>query len=255
MDMNSQIYRLCFTVACGIIALIGCNTNPVATDTDQNPAAPSGATLIVSDGFGGDLSKWMSKYMINENDFYYPMRITDAAAHAGKHSLTTDSNRTALAYEIRATDRVEEGIVGTSFYIMTKATGQINFTVEMGQYGGSSGGLFKSFGMGFDARDSLKCTTFDNYGGRTDKILGVIESNRWYKCKVEVDFTAQNAVYYLDDVKVWESTLPTVEMYGIDRLLVYRGEFAEGQKPSEYSVLCSEGPKQYFIDDIIFYKK
>jgi hypothetical protein len=145
--------------ACGVF--IGCNNSNTVTppSSDANPAAPTGATLIYSDGFGGDLSKWETNYMILVSDFYPHMKITTDAAHTGTHSLTSDSCRTALLYKL--SPRLETGIAGVEYFIMAKAKGKANFVVEIGQDAGSSGGLFKAFGMGFDPTDFLKCIYYD----------------------------------------------------------------------------------------------
>jgi hypothetical protein len=206
---------------------------------------------IFSEDFENDLSKWEQNFMINVGDFYSRMRITSQAAYSGIYSLTTDSNRTALLYKI--SPRFDSGICGVQFYLMAKAKGQINFTVELGQDAGSSGGLFKAFGIGFDVRDSVKTTNYDAYTGRIDKMVGPIVPDHWYKCKIEIDFTTKKTAYYIDDQKIDEGNLPILEMYGIDRLLVFRGE---GYITSDENVIpCIEGPKPYFIDNVVFYKK
>lgn len=242
-------------VACVALAFTGCNTSSSNNDDpDKTLATPTGATAIFSDGFGGDLdsdSIWQATYMINVGDFYPHMRITADAAHTGTHSLTTDSSRTALVYNIDP--RAESGIIGVQFYIMAKTAGEINFTVQIGQNSGSSGGLSKSFGLGFDPTDSIKCTYYDTHyemnNGSNDSMLSAIELNRWYKCAVEVDFTGKTIKYYLDDVNVRTLALPTAEMYGIDRLLVFRGMTGSNE------VASSDGPKSCYADDIVLYEK
>jgi hypothetical protein len=227
--------------------MVGCKNN-------SNPAAPVGQrTVIFSDGFESpviDTSIWRLTYMVNFPDFYPQMRITTDAAHTGARSLTSDSNRTALVYETPPKARIETGIAGAEFYIMAKAAGQINFTVEIGQYKGSSGGLGKAFGFGFDRTDSLKCTYFNDHVGQNDSMLSSIQLNHWYKCVVEVDFIDTTVTYYLDDAKVRALPLPTLdqEMMGIDRFLVFRGM-------GLVDLPNAEGPKPYFADDIVFYKK
>lgn len=220
--------------------MAGCKSS----DNSVNPV--DNRTVIFTEGFEGDLSNWRPNYMITVGDFYPQMRITADAAHAGTHSITTDSNRTALLYYTDS--RIEKGIVGAEFYIRANAAGQTNFTVEIGQNAGSSGGLGKAFGLGFDKTDSVKCTYYDSYTGQNDKMLSAIQANRWYKCDVEVDFTAKTAAYFLDGAKVRTVGLPTQEMYGIDRVLVFRGM-------GLVDLPNAEGPKPYFADDIVFYKK
>jgi hypothetical protein len=243
--------------AISISGFLGCGDPVSGNDKGETPAAPAGTQAVFAEGFGGDLSKWDNNYMITVGDYYPHMRITDEVAHSGKYCATTDSNRTALLYKI---DPRLEGTVcnicGVEFYIMSKGAGKINFTVELGQNAGSSGGLGKAFGVGFDVRDSIKSTSLDpnRTSGdiRLDKLVGTITPGKWYKCKIEIDFTAKTATYYIDDNKVDQHALPTVEMYGIDRMLVYRGKYGG---TNDYPIECSEGSKQYFVDDIVLYKK
>ena len=221
-------------VVCVAGLMMGCSKK-------DNPVAPPERTVLFTEGFEGDLSNWRDNYMINIGDFYPQMRISTDAARTGTHSITSDSNRCALLYYVDP--RVETGIVGGEFYIMATAAGQTNFTVEIGQNAGSSGGLGKAFGFGFDQTDSVKCTFYDSWTGPNDTMISALQLNHWYKCVVEVDFTAQTITYYLEGAKVRTRPLPTQEMYGIDRVLVFRG------------IMGAEGPTSYFADDIVLYKK
>ena len=252
--MFHRIFYMSAAIACVMGALTGCN-NPASEEQSDNPPVPAGVNLIYSDGFGGDLSDWETNYMITVGDNYPHMRITRDAVHSGKYSVTTDSNRTALLYSLLPAERVETGIAGVQFYIMAKEKGGANFTVEIGQNAGSSGGLGKAFGIGFDPNDSIKCKYYDMLGSVAiaDTMLSPMQLNQWYKCAVEVDLTVGTVTYYIDDVKVLSKALPTQDMMGIDRLLLYRGLYVER---ADYSIVdCKEGPKQYYADDIVFYKK
>jgi hypothetical protein len=225
--------------------MMGCGsssspTGPAAT-TDASISAPAGARVILSEGFGGDLSKWQPLYMINIGDNYPQMRITTDAFHTGTHSITSDSNRSALVFNLP--DRAEDSVVCAQFYFMTKAAGHINFTVEIGQNAGSSGGLGKAFGLGFDSTNNVKSTYWDMFTGQNDTMLGAIQPNKWYKGLVEFNWNTSTITYYLDDAVVRTVPFPTSDMMGIDRLLVFRG------------INGVDGPKQYYIDDIILYKK
>jgi hypothetical protein len=222
----------------------GCNSNSVGPTSTDSPPIPTGATVVFSDGFGGDLSKYKASYMINVNDFYSPMRITTDAAHSGTHSVTSDSNRTALEYDL--VPSIISGIVGVQFYIMAKSSGQTNFTVQIGKNAGSSGGLGKQFGLGFDKSDFVKCVLYnmDDFTPQQDSLLAPIQFNHWYKCVVEINFVTNMVTYYLDDAVVKSMSFPALAtMYGIDRLLVFRG--TDG----------ADGPKPYYADDIVLYKK
>lgn len=236
----------------GVLAVIGFMTagckNPVSPETILTP---TGVTVVFSDGFGGDLSNYKPTYMINVGDFYPQMQITTDAAHSGTHSITSASNRSALEHDFKPAlnrDTVAgTTVVGIQFYIMAKSSGQTNFTVQIGKNAGSSGGLGKEFGLGFDKSDSVKCVFYnlDDFTPQQDSLLAPIQFNHWYKCVVEIDFTANSVAYYLDDVLVKNMVLSfdLKTMYGIDRLLVFRG--LEG----------ADGPQPYYADDIVVYKK
>jgi hypothetical protein len=199
----------------------------------------------MSEGFGGDLSTWETEYMINFGDPTYPrMRITTDTAHTGTHSLMSDSNRTALLYKLP--EKLQDSIAGLQCYILAKEKGHTNFTVQLGQDAGSSGGLAKKFGFGFSPTDSVVTVFYDNYGGQKDMAVAAIQLNHWYKCVVEVNFTTKVISYSLDDQLVRTAPLPEIEMYGIDKLLVLRGfEPTEG----------ADGVKKCYVDDIVLYKK
>ena len=231
--------------------MLGCKNNP-ASPAKPNPVDTT-RTVLFREGFEEDSAKldsiWTSYMITTDEGFYAKMRSTMAAAHSGTHSITTDSNWTALEYNVFS--RIETGIVGVEFYIRANAAGQTNFTVEIGQYAGSSGGLAKAFGLGFDRNDSVKYTYYNGFTGQhSDSMISPIRFNNWYKCAVEVDFTAWTVTYYLDDAKVRTKPLPALaeEMYGIDRVLVFRGM-------GLVDLPNAEGPKPYFADDIVFYKK
>jgi hypothetical protein len=137
-------------------------------------------------------------------------------------------------------------VVGIQFYIMAKSSGQTNFTVQIGKNAGSSGGLGKEFGLGFDKSDYVKCVFYnlDDFTPQQDSLLAPIQFNHWYKCVVEINFATNMVTYYLDDVLVKSMNFPALAtMYGIDRLLAFRG--LEG----------ADGPKPYYADDIAVYKK
>jgi hypothetical protein len=232
--MIQRIKAIIVALAAMSCMMSGCKSNSVAPMW----------TVVFSDGFEGDLSNYKPTYMINVNDFYSQMRITTDAAHSGTHSVTSDSNRSALEYDLIPS--IISGIVGVQFYIMAKSSGQTNFTVQIGKNAGSSGGLGKQFGLGFDKSDSVKCVLYnmDDFTPQQDSLLSPIQFNHWYKCVVEINFATNMVTYYLDDAVVKRMSFPALAtMYGIDRLLVFRG------------IDGAEGPKPYYADDIVLYKK
>ena len=228
-----------------ILSSIGCVSLMFVMGCNSSNNPPASSPSILSEGFEGSLSSWQTEFMINFGDPTYPrMRITTDAAHNGTHSLISDSNRTALLYNLP--DKLQDSIACLQFYMMAKEQGHTNFTVQIGQDAGSSGGLCKKFGFGFSPTDSIVTVFFDNYGGVHDTAVKAIVLNQWYKCNIEVNFTTQVISYLLDDQIVRTAPLPTIEMYGIDKLLVLRGfEPTEGE----------DGVKKCYVDDIVLYKK
>jgi len=235
-----------------LVFVMGCN---------PTSSSSSGTTTILTEGFEKNLSSWSSEYRINLDDPTYPqMRITTDAAHTGTHSLTSDSTTTALIYSLpNKLQSSDSALVYLQFYMMAKAYGEANFTVQIGQDAGSSGGLFKKFGFGFNTNDSIETVYFDNHNtdmtnnGYTEAPVSKITLNHWYKCVVEVNFTTKKVNYSIDDALVLSKDLPTSDMAHIDRLLVFRG--ATVDRPDYSSVACKEGVKQYYADDIVLYKK
>lgn len=243
---------------CGIITFTGCD-NPASNtpEEDKTPAGPAGSTLLFGEGFGSGLSKWEGVYMISSMEMYQQMRITTDAAFTGTHSLTTDSNMTAL-YHVE-NNRIENGTVGVEFYMKAKSAGHVNFGVEIGQNPGSSGAVSPAFGIFFDPSDSIKCIFFTTWPANdVQKTIAPIQPDHWYKCRVEVNFASATATYYIDDALVHTQVYPStgddkdIGLMGIDRVLVFRGKYGN---PLSNPSTSDEGTKPYFVDDIAFYKK
>jgi hypothetical protein len=136
---------------------------------------------------------------------------------------------------------------------MAKSAGNINFVCMIGKNAGSSAGLNKAFGIGFDSSNVLKTVYYDDHSmfGNYDSLLsGIpIQPDHWYKCRIDVNLnphatdSTKGVTYYVDDKKVrWVAT-PSEAFPGIDRLLVYRGPAGQ------------DGSKPYYVDDVVLYKK
>jgi hypothetical protein len=253
--MAHRLILAASAAACIAATMIGCGSkdNPVAPAAgDASISGPAGSTAVFSEGFGGDLSKWEQQFMINVGDYYPQMRITTAAFHTGTHSITSDTSQSALVHAFSGP--MYTGIAGVQFYVMATAKGEANFTVQIGQNAGSSGGLGKAFGLGFDKTDSVTCIYYDYMGftQRQDSAVAPMQVNHWYKCVVEVNFSDTTISYYLDDQKVRTRHDLLSDWNGIDRVLVFRGV-----NPEDLSAGTDHlaGPKPYYADDIVFYTK
>jgi hypothetical protein len=249
--MVRKIQVIGAVMVCGIVALTGCNNPPVTAEKDTTPTPPAGSTLIFGEGFGEGMAKWEGVYMISSAEMYRQMRITTEAAHNGTHSVTTDSNMTAL-YHVEK-EREETGTVGLEFYMKAKAKGGINFGVEIGQNPGSSGAVSPTFGIFFDPSDSIKCIFFTTWPANDVQVMvAAIEPDHWYKCRVEVNLDDSTASYYIDDaLKHTQKFSADIGLMGIDRVLVLRGKYGN---PLSTPSTSAEGTKPYYVDDIAFYK-
>jgi hypothetical protein len=237
--MIRTVGKLSVVLAVGSVFMLGCS----------NPAGPVD-NILFSEGFEGDLSNWSINYQINTTDPRLPrMAISTVAAHSGTHAITTDSNNKALMLTIDSTaafpkmKRIESGVAGLEFYFMAQSAGGINFTIEIGQNAGSSGGLGYAYGIGFDPSNNLKCTYSDLYNdARKDSLYTPLVSGQWYKGTVEISFTAKTVNYYLDGKQI--RTMPLHGgIQGLDRVLIFRGL----DDPA--------GPMPYFADDMKLYTK
>jgi len=100
--------------------------------------------------------------------------------------------------------------------------------------------------MGIDKSDSLWYTLqkSDNPQADSDlvyKNFAALEFNKWYKCAIEYDFNLQKATYFLNGLVVYTRSAPGIHV--LDMFITMRDE------------LGSQGPKDYFIDDITIYKR
>ncbi len=225
--------------ACSLLITTGC-------EKENNPASGDGRTVIFSDGFEKDLSGWQGGYQVTQEDMYKPMRITSTVKNSGNNSITSDSSMTAL-YHIEL-DRIESGTVGVEFFMMAQSLEKTNFGVEIGQNPGSSGAVSPSYGIYFDPLDSIKCTSYASFPSvDIQKMVAPIQAGKWYKLNVEVNMDNSTVTYSIDGSVVHTETISS--LYGIDRLLVFRGKYGKDYSES------SEGVKPYFIDDITYYKK
>jgi hypothetical protein len=251
MGRNCILTSLAAGLFAATLLVIGCTVPNLLGTPDPLPMGPDGATVLFRDSFGGSLSHWDASYMVSIGVFYPRMRNSVAEVHSGTHSVTSDSSWSALVSSLASDNIINTNIAGLEFWLYAKTLGEANFAAQIGQNAGPSGGLGKSYGIGFGRNDSIKCTYFDFTDSipYRNKSIAPIQLDHWYRCDVEVDFNAKAISYYIDSVKVQTVPLQLDEMYGIDRILISRGE-----DPTD-SLDHPSGPKQYFIDDVVLYKK
>jgi hypothetical protein len=173
------------------------------------------------------------------------MTITDSAAHAGKQSLTCDSNCTGIKGTIGT--EIEDSTAGIQFYLMAKKPEETDFSAGLAQLGSAGNGLFAFVGMGIDKSDSFTCfyqqqPDNGNSGtGMIQKNVVPLGFNKWYKCNIEYNYGNDTATYFLNGA------------------VVYKVDFGGMQAISDFFAirdsLGSQGPKDYYLDDITVYKK
>jgi hypothetical protein len=191
------------------MAFITCNekSGPTTPSTPINPPPdPTAGQIIVSEGFEND-SIFRTNYRVLS---FEPgkMSISAQNPHSGTHSLTSDSNKTSIACQIDPA--IGDSIAGLQFYLKATKHGQ-NLIVAMCKTGSSPSGLWTTIGMGIDKSDSLRYVYEDNPDAiiNEHKNFAKLTLNKWYKCRVEYDYTDTTLTYYVDDAVVRTRTAPS----------------------------------------------
>jgi hypothetical protein len=248
--MMRMVGKVSVMLVFGTVCMLGCKSNPVTPPAQSSLPDTTGRDAVFTEGFEGDLSSWAINYLLTTAEPRVPrMRISTAAAHEGTHAITTDSNWTALMLNIDSTASfpkmkvIESGVAGVEFYFMAQSAGGINFTIELGQNAGSSGGLGYAYGIGFDTSNKLKCTYSDLYNDdRKDSLYTLLVPGKWYKGTVEISFTAKTVNYFLDGKQIRTMPLQVADLKRLDGVLLFRG-------------VGAEGAMSYFADDFKLYTK
>jgi hypothetical protein len=233
-----MVYAIAAVALCAMV--VSCSkktTNPV-----KPPDQPLG-NVILSEGFEGD-----STYLDSNNYrqiTYGPaqgrMSISTEHAHSGKSSLTSDSNNTGIKKGISPS--IDDSIAGLQFYLMATMAAHTDFIVAICKPGSSANGLFTIIGMGIDMSDSLKYV-YENTPGdpiNEHKNFSALTLNKWYKCKIEYDYSDTTLTYFLDNDTVYTRTAPSPMT--LQTLVAIRDS------------LGAKGPSGYYVDDIIVYKR
>jgi len=231
-------FRIAFVIASVVIGgiMVMCNSKNAPT----SPTVPG--TTIFSEGFESNLTLDSLGY---RQVVYTPgealMSISTQCAHTGTHSLTSDSNNTSIKY--RFDTPISDSIAGLQFYLMATKAAHTNFLAAICQPGSSANGLFIILGLGIDKSDSLMyfCQTDPDSAGTTSKNFAALTLNKWYKCKIEYNFTDTTLTYYVDDVIVGNKI--TSAPKSLQTFVVMRDN------------LGAQGTSGYYLDDITVYKR
>ena len=231
--------RIAFAIAvvaiCGMIMNCNKNSNPTGPTP---PPDPTTGQIIVSEGFEGDLSNYRQ---INYDSSQGMMSISTQYAHSGKASLTSDSNNTGIKRTVDPS--IHDSIAGLQFYLMATKDAHTDFMAAICTPGSSANGLYSILGMGIDKSDSLRYVyekdPLDPINEH--KNFAALTLNKWYKCKIEYDFTDTTLTYYLDDAIV--HTQPASNLMTLEMFVVMRDS------------LGAQGPSGYYLDDVIIYKR
>ena len=231
MRMIRMIYTMAAVATWGLI--MQCNNG-------SDPIGPSENVTgtIISEGFEGDLSGYKQ---ITYQTGQRMMSIATQHAHSGKGSLTSDSNNTSIKRVISPS--IDDSIAGLQFYLMATKLAHTNFFAAICKPGSSANGLFTIIGMGIDKSDSL-IYIYENLPG--DPInehvnFAALTLNKWYKCKLEYNYSDTTLTYFLDNKTVYTRTTPspmTLQIFAVIR---------DG--------LGAQGTSGYYIDDISIYKR
>ena len=230
-----RISRIPYAVAAAIGGMVvSCNgpNSPIAS-----PDLPPGS-VIFSEEFEGDLSSYRQiTYAIGQG----MMSLSTQQARSGKRSLTSDSNNTGIKRVIDPS--INDSIAGLQFFLMATTTAHTNFIAAMCKPGSSANGLFSIFGMGIDQSDSLKYV-YENAPGDTineHKNFAALVLNKWYKCKIEYDYTDTILTFFVDNTVVYTRSAPSPMT--LQTFVVMRDD------------LGAQGPAGYYLDNASIYKR
>ena len=168
------------------------------------------------------------------------MSISTQHVISGTGSLTSDSNNTSIKGII--SPAIDDSIAGLQFYLKATKAAHTNFFAAMCKPGSSRNGLITIFGMGIDKSDSLNYIYEDNLNGNINEHINfaALTLNKWYKCKIEYNFSDTTLTYSLDDAIICTKPVPNPTTLQI--FIVMRDS------------LGAQGPSGYYLDNVAVYK-
>jgi hypothetical protein len=209
--------------------------------TENSPTTPPDTVpgnVILSEGFEGDLSNYKQITYVEGQGM---MSISTQHALFGKGALTSDSNNTGIKKMFDPS--IYDSIAGLQFYLMSTKAAHTNFIAALCQTGSSANGLYTVFGMGIDRSDSLKYV-FENAPldpMNEQKNFAPLTLSKWYKCKIEYNFTDTTLTYSVDDSVVYQRGVPNP--MGLQIFVAMRDS------------LGAQGPSGYYMDNVSIYKR
>lgn len=234
-----RTFQMVYAIAAAAIGamFIMCNNDKGPTDPPDNPEPPPG-NVILSEGFEGDLSNYRQITYTPEQGL---MSISTQHPKTGSGSLTSDSNNTSIKRIIEPS--IEDSIAGLQFYIMATNAAHTDFFAAICKLGsGPDGGLITKYGMGIDKSDSLNYICYDYLNSINErKNFAPLTLNKWYKCRIEYDYTDTTLTYYLDNDTVYTGLSPNPVT--LQYFVVIRDN------------LGAPGAAGYYVDDVVIYKR
>ena len=241
MRTSRMVYAITVAAIGGMVIM--CNQNKAPTDPPDNPEPPPG-NVILSEGFEGCQNNQLDTINLYRKITYDPaqgwMSISTQHARSGMCSLTSDSNNTSV--KRRMDPYIEDSIAGLQFYLMATGAAHTNLFAAICKPGSSRDGLVTKYGMGIDKSDSLAYVYEDYLNSINERTtFAPLTINKWYKCKIEYDYSDTTLSYSVDDTVI--SSQPAPNPLTLQALVVIRDS------------LGVQGQSGYYIDDICIYKR
>jgi hypothetical protein len=228
-----------------VVLFINCNKNSSAPPA--GPTAPA-RNVIFTEGFENipyDLDD-----TLHPNPYYSKVTsmpgwtadtISTDAAHSGTHSLTSDSNLSGIKRPLDPA--IADSIAGLEFYLMAKKAEHTNIYAALATSGSSYNGLWVIMGIGIDKSDSLMFIYNKSPSDPLNEQINFapLDSNKWYKCDIEYNFTDSTLTYSVDGTVVHAMNVP--QPPSLPRFVVLRDSAG------------AQGPADYYLDDVTVYKR
>jgi len=233
MRKSRMVYAIFAVALSGMVVKCSNPAGPAVTPPDKAPG-----TIILSEGFEGDLSEYKQLTYLPGQGM---MSLSTQKTRWGKGSLTSDSDNTSLRRPLDPS--IDDSIAGLQFYLMATRASHTNFTAGLCKIGSSANGVYAFYGIGIDRSDSLNYI-FQNAPNdpiNEQKNFAALALNKWYKCKIEYNFSDTTLTYYLDNTLI--RTMPAPSPLTIGAFVAMRDSAG------------AQGASGYYIDEVSIYKR